>query len=93
MHAAALLPGRLLRDGLVALDLPLLSVMHEFGPSQLEVTFSPQTALRAADDMVLCRSAIKQLCRRHGLQRETLPNFRRALHNHRHQCCFHHLQR
>jgi glutamine synthetase len=58
---------QLLRDGLVALDLPLLSVEHEFGPSQLEVTFAPQPALRAADDMVLCRSAIKQLCRRHGL--------------------------
>jgi glutamine synthetase len=58
---------QLLRDGLVALDLPLLSIEHEFGPSQLEVTFAPQPALRAADDMVLCRSAIKQLCRRHGL--------------------------
>jgi len=56
-----------LRDGLVALDLPLHSIEHEFGPSQLEVTFGPQPALRAADDMVLCRSAIKQLCRRHGL--------------------------
>jgi glutamine synthetase len=56
-----------LRDGLVALDLPLLSIEHEFGPSQLEVTFAPQPALRAADDMVLCRTAIKQLCRRHGL--------------------------
>jgi glutamine synthetase len=58
---------QVLRDGLVALDLPLLSIEHEFGPSQLEVTFAPQPALRAADDMVLCRSAIKQLCRREGL--------------------------
>jgi glutamine synthetase len=58
---------QVLRDGLVALDLPLLSIEHEMGPSQLEVTFGPQPALRAADDMVLCRSAIKQLCRRHGL--------------------------
>jgi glutamine synthetase len=56
-----------LRDGLVALDLPLRSIEHEMGPSQLEVTFAPQPALRAADDMVLCRSAIKQLCRRRGL--------------------------
>jgi glutamine synthetase len=56
-----------LRDGLVALDLPLRSIEHEMGPSQLEVTFAPQPALRAADDMVLCRSAVKQLCRRHGL--------------------------
>jgi glutamine synthetase len=58
---------QVLRDGLVALDLPLRSIEHEFGPSQLEVTFAPQPALRAADDMVLCRSAIKQLCRRQGL--------------------------
>jgi glutamine synthetase len=58
---------QVLRDGLVALDMPLLSIEHEFGPSQYEVTFAPQPALRAADDMVLCRSAIKQLCRRHGL--------------------------
>jgi glutamine synthetase len=56
-----------LRDGLVALDLPLRTIEHEMGPSQLEVTFAPQPALRAADDMVLCRSAIKQLCRRQGL--------------------------
>jgi glutamine synthetase len=58
---------QVLRDGLVALDMPLRSIEHEFGPSQLEVTFAPQPALRAADDLVLCRSAIKQLCRRHGL--------------------------
>jgi glutamine synthetase len=57
---------QLLRDGLVALDLPLRSVEVEFGASQLEITFAPQDALRAADDLVLCRSAVKQLCARHG---------------------------
>jgi glutamine synthetase len=56
----------LLRDGLVALDLPLRSVEAEFGPSQFEVTFEPGDALRAADDVVLCRAAVKQLCARHG---------------------------
>jgi glutamine synthetase len=56
----------LLRDGLVALDLPLRSVEAEFGPSQLELTFAPQDPLRAADDLVLCRGAVKQLCARHG---------------------------
>jgi glutamine synthetase len=55
-----------LRDTLTALDLPLVSIEHEFGPSQLELTFAPQTGLRAADDMVLCRSAVKQVCRRLG---------------------------
>ena len=31
------------------------------------MTFAPRPALRAADDMVLLRSAVKQLCRRQGL--------------------------
>jgi len=57
---------QLLRDGLVALDLGLRSIEAEFGAGQLELTFAPQGALRAADDMVLCRSAVKQLCARAG---------------------------
>jgi glutamine synthetase len=57
---------QLLRHGLVALDLPLRTIEVEFGPSQFEITFAPQDALRAADDLVLCRSAVKQLCARHG---------------------------
>ncbi|HYH30314.1 MAG TPA: glutamine synthetase family protein [Pseudonocardia sp.] len=57
---------QLLRNGLVALDLPLRSIEVEFGPSQFEITFGPQDALRAADDLVLCRSAVKQLCARRG---------------------------
>jgi glutamine synthetase len=68
-----------LRAGLVALGLPLKSIEAEFGPSQLEVTFGPQAPLRAADDVVLCRSAIKQLCSRHGchatfMSRPHMPN-------------------
>lgn len=68
---------QLLRDGLVGLGLPLLSIEHEFGPSQLELTFAPQSAMKAADDMVLCRSAVKQLCRRHGYHATFMcrPNF------------------
>jgi glutamine synthetase len=70
---------QVLRDGIVALGLPLRSIEVEFGPSQLEVTFGPQTPLRAADDVVLCRSAIKQLCSRHGyhatfMARPNMPN-------------------
>jgi glutamine synthetase len=57
---------RLLHDGLTALDLPLRSIELEFGPNQLEVTLAPRTGLAAADAVVLCRSAIRQLCRRHG---------------------------
>jgi glutamine synthetase len=70
---------QLLRKGLSALNLPLRSLELELGPSQLEATFAPQPGLQAADDMVLFRSAVKQLCRRHGyhatfMSRPNLPN-------------------
>jgi glutamine synthetase len=70
---------QLLRAGLSALDLPLRSLELEFGPSQLEATFSAQPGLEAADSLVLFRSAVKQLCRRHGyhatfMSRPHLPN-------------------
>lgn len=81
---------QVLRDGLVALDLGLRSIEVEFGPSQLELTFAPQGALRAADDMVLCRSAVKQLCARHGfhatfMSRPNLPDLASSGW-HLHQC-------
>ncbi|HWI75331.1 MAG TPA: glutamine synthetase family protein [Baekduia sp.] len=57
---------QLLSAGLQALDLPLRSIELEFGASQLEVTLAPRSGLQAADDVVLCRAAIRQLCRRHG---------------------------
>lgn len=57
---------QLLSSGLQALDLPLRSIELEFGASQLEVTLAPRTGLQAADDVVLCRAAIRQLCRRNG---------------------------
>ena len=70
---------QLLYRGMHALDLPVRSFELELGPSQLEVTFAPQEGLRAADDMVLFRSAVKQLCRRNGLHatfmcRPAVPN-------------------
>lgn len=57
-----------LHRGLDALDLSLRSVELEFGANQLEITLAPADAARAADDVLLCRSAIRQLCRRHGMQ-------------------------
>jgi glutamine synthetase len=57
-----------LHRGLAALDLPLRSVELEFGASQVEITLAPADALRAADDVLLCRSAIRQLSRRLGMQ-------------------------
>ena len=46
------------------LDLPLRSIENEWGPGQVECTFSPRDALAAADDYVLFRTATRQVCRR-----------------------------
>ena len=69
----------LLRDALSRLNLPLRSFEVEFGPSQFEFTLSPLSAVAAADAMVLLRSAVKQVARRHGYHatfmcRPNLPN-------------------
>jgi glutamine synthetase len=63
----------------VALGLPLRSIEIEFGPSQCEFTFKPTRGLEPADTMILLRSAVKQICRRHGYHatfmcRPKLPN-------------------
>ncbi len=68
-----------LRIALQQLDLPLRTMESEFGPSQCELTFGPVQGLAAADNVVLVRSAIKQICRREGLHatfmcRPALPN-------------------
>lgn len=55
-----------LRRDILALGLPLRSVEVEFGPSQFEFTFAATKNLAPADLMVLFRSAVKQICRRHG---------------------------
>jgi glutamine synthetase len=70
---------QLLRDGLEKLGLPLRSFEVEFGPSQFEFTLAPLAGLAAADAMVLLRSAVKQIARRHGYHatfmcRPKLPN-------------------
>ncbi len=49
-----------------ALGLPLRSIENEYGPGQVECTFSAQSALRAADDLLLFRTATRQVCRRLG---------------------------
>lgn len=53
-------------SGLTALDLPLRSLELEFGPSQLEITMSPDDAMKAADAVVLCRTAVRQIAKRLG---------------------------
>jgi glutamine synthetase len=47
--------------------LPLRSIENEWGPGQVECTFAPADALQAADNMLLFRTATRQLCRRLGL--------------------------
>jgi glutamine synthetase len=69
----------LLRRELAPLGLPLRSFEVEFGPSQAEVTLEALPGLASADAMVLFRSAVKQIARRHGYHatfmcRPKLPN-------------------
>jgi glutamine synthetase len=68
-----------LRKSVAALGLPLQSLEVEFGPSQYEFTFAPEAGLAPADAMVLFRSTLKQVARRHGylvsfMCRPRLPN-------------------
>jgi glutamine synthetase len=70
---------KLLREGLEGLQLPLRSFEVEFGPSQVELTLAPMAGLASADAMLLLRSAVKQIARRHGYHatfmcRPKLPN-------------------
>jgi glutamine synthetase len=55
-----------LQDHVEALGLPLLSVEDEWGPGQVEFTFAPEEGLRSADNALLFRTAVKQICRRLG---------------------------
>jgi glutamine synthetase len=69
----------IIRRDVIALGLPLRSIEVEFGPSQCEFTFAPSKGLAPADNMVLFRSAVKQITRRHGyhatfMSRPKLPN-------------------
>ena len=67
------------RRDLLALGLPLRTLETEFGPSQFEFTLAPAAGLEAADNMILFRNAVKQICRRNGYHatfmcRPGLPN-------------------
>lgn len=69
----------IIRRAVIELGLPLRSCEIEMGPSQCEFTFEPLAGVAAADAMVLFRSAVKQIARRHGLHatfmcRPKLPN-------------------
>ena len=69
----------ILRKGLEKLGLPLRSYEVEFGPSQFEFTLGAMRGMGSADAMILFRSAVKQIARRHGYHatfmcRPKLPN-------------------
>jgi glutamine synthetase len=68
-----------LRQHSLALGMDLQSVELEFGPSQVEFVFRPAAGMKSADDMILFRSAVKQICRRQGFHatfmcRPSFPN-------------------
>lgn len=56
----------LLRDHVVAAGLPLATVEDEWGPGQIEFTFDPLPGIASADNAMLAKSLIKQVCRRAG---------------------------
>lgn len=56
-----------LRRTLQALGLPVRSMEVEMGPSQIEFTFDPADPMTHADNMVMLRTAIKEVCARDGL--------------------------
>jgi glutamine synthetase len=73
-------PIKALADAMEKLGLPLRSIENEWGPGQLECTFAPRDALEAADNLVLFRTATRQLCRRMGylatfMSRPGLPGY------------------
>ncbi len=70
---------RVLRDHLQDLGLPLSTIEDEWGPGQVEFTFTPQDGLTAADNALLFRGAVKQICRRLGyhvtfMAKSAVPN-------------------
>jgi glutamine synthetase len=73
-------PVAALADHLERLGLPLRSIEKEWGPGQLECTFAPTDALEAADNVILFRTATRQIARRLGylatfMTRPRLPGF------------------
>lgn len=68
-----------LRRTCAGLGLPIRSMEIEMGPSQFEFTFDPADPMTHADNMVMLRTAVKQVCARQGLHatfmcKPNLPN-------------------
>lgn len=56
-----------IRRTAVAIGLSVRSAEVEFGPSQFEFTFDPAPAMQHADNMVIFRTMVKEICHRKGL--------------------------
>ncbi|MBT2523700.1 glutamine synthetase family protein [Arthrobacter sp. ISL-28] len=70
---------RRVQDHLARLEIRLSTIEVEYGPSQLEITLSPGIGIGPADSVILLRTAMKQVARRHGYHvtfmcRPQLPN-------------------
>lgn len=59
-------PLRIVQQTAQGLNLPLISLEIEFGPSQVEAVFEVTDVMTAADNMVLFRSAVRQALMRQG---------------------------
>lgn len=83
----------IVRRTCAALDLPLISLEVEFGPSQVEAVFEAEDALSAADHMVLFRSAVSQALQRAGYHASFMcrPPFEQIMSSgwHLHQSLYH----
>lgn len=67
-HYAALEPVMdNLRRHCQALGLPVRSMEVEMGPSQFEFTFDPADPLTHADNMIMFRTMVKEVCAQQGL--------------------------
>jgi len=71
----------LIREAATALDLPIRTMESEFGPSQFEITFDPCFGIKTADNMVLFRNMVKQVCLRAGYHATFMcrPAFKNAM--------------
>ncbi|MDF2369988.1 MAG: glutamine synthetase family protein [Rhizobiaceae bacterium] len=56
-----------LRRNCQALGLPIRSMEVEMGPSQFEFTFDPADPLTHADNMMMLRAMVKEVCAKKGL--------------------------
>jgi glutamine synthetase len=83
----------ILRRDCQSLGLPLCSMELEFGPSQCEFVFRPGKGIGPADNMILFRNAVKQICRRQGYHATFMcrPQFPNAMSSgwHLHQSLVH----